>query len=101
MKKRGVSLPSNDKIRQVRKEIVLPHLSDKMMKLQIKNETAPDSVGGYVEREVPFTYLQRLPAFLEEQLEKYYEYDIVLYFCFHNISCEDETSGCLKIFQTL
>ena len=73
LKKLGMEFESEHKVRQTRKEIHGEHLKGKMRKFISKNDTAPDSISGTVKRTSPFVYVDSLPTFLQELLDKYHK----------------------------
>ena len=55
----------------MRKESIGDHLKGEVSSFAEKNETAADSVGGFVQRSAPFVYIDSVPAYVEELLGKY------------------------------
>ena len=71
LKQLGVEFESERKERETRKEALGDHLRGKLAPFIAKDDSAPSSVGGFVNITAPFVYIESLPNFLHEILDKY------------------------------
>ena len=75
----SVQFQSEKSEREVQKDILQDNLVGKMVPLKVKNEKAPDSIGGFVTRDCPLVQVSNLVKFVEQRLNEYDENNWLVY----------------------